>query len=490
MANLTAINAQTYAELVTRSGADIRKIWSQMTLARARRKDVFKALAGKMKSRRAIIENYETGKGANDFIRFSISSGVGMPPVIGNAERSGKQGTIITGGFGVKLDWRHGSVAMTKKEAGLLDIDIDGKAMEVLGDWFGQLKQDEALLKFKRAATAGGNVIYANNKASVDELGTLDVLTTSLVDQSKLVLESNGAPPTMVGIDANGNEINSYLFLATHYALSNFTQSNNWTTALLNAAPRSEANLVFAGGLMPWDGTVILRHQIIDEPFCPAGSLQAPRAYLGEVINPGTNAITIKGGRNATGLSLTPQPWWFQAFENFDWPFEENQPPTPGLNQPKYLLIYNTTGNDAGKCCMYEYTTGNVGHEITITKRLGPTTSGASFQTVGDVTWNTGIWANKHTQTHPEGSLILQCNSKGQPYGWSLGMGQECLFRAHGDPTMKRVVEDQDLGRVRANGIDSVWGMECYKNLDGVYSNHVICYHSINYPGVKLPTIS
>jgi hypothetical protein len=485
------INAKTYEQLASQSGANIPLLWSRMTLGRSRRKDPLAQLSGKQASGRCIIEHFEPGKKAGETVRVRLDSAVGMPPVIGAANRIGKQGQVRFKHFDCKVDWKHGSIAITDKESGLMGVEVDGMAMEKLGDWFGILKRDEAMISARQGA-GPFNTVFANNVASINQLRGADVLNTSLVDTARLQAQSNGAVPADVRRDQNGNDIEMFVFLATNWALQSWVESNNVVNAALNAANRGNDNYMFTGGFYPWNGSAIIQDILRDEPLCPAGSAMAARAYLGEAITADDAALTIKGGRFAEALTLDPQPWWFGGFENFDWPFYEGQSAAT-FTEEKYLLIINMSGTDAGKCGMYAYTSGNSGHEIVLTKRLGPTDSHAGgniqYAEIGSVTWNTGKWLNKHTQTHDEGALIVQCNSAGQPYGWSMLMGTEAILRCHGDPLMLRRAEDQNMGMVKARGFDSVFGQTAVKSYDGISQNLVLAYHSLTIPGANLPVL-
>ncbi len=164
----------------------------------------------------------------------------------------------------------------------------------------------------------------------------------------------------------------------------------------------------------------------------------------------------------------------------------------PGSTE-QYLLIVNPRNAvvDPGKVGMYAYTTGNNGNQITITRRLAPVQNGpVAMVTVGDVTWNTGVWADKHTQVHPIGATIVLCNAKGVPIGDSVMMGAMAMLRGYGKYRNKRTQWMVDGDFEQRKYITTVFGQKLRKNVNNKYPGYVRLRHAISYPELGLPVVT
>jgi hypothetical protein len=139
---------------------------------------------------------------------------------------------------------------------------------------------------------------------------------------------------------------------------------------------------------------------------------------------------------------------------------------------------------------MYAYTTGNNGNQITITQRLAPVQNGpVAVLTVGNVTWNTGVWANLHTQTHPAGATIVQCNANGVPLGDTIMMGAGAMLRGYGMYRNNRTQWLVDGEHQTNTYITTVFGQVLRKNNRSVYPGYIRMKHAILYPELGLPTV-
>jgi len=336
------------------------------------------------------------------------------------------------------------------------------------------------------------------------------VLTPSLVQLSGEIARTNMAYPIKDAKSKNGWTIPKYLLVAPHDALGALKNTSQYLTAVQFAQERGDDNPIFSGDIANWDGHGILPHFTEDDDSNgPIGSAFAPKAYLGVAIAAGTTALTIYGGGNDAAAALT-NPLYFGFFGNYDWQYVEGQTPNPSSNN-RYFVIYNLTDSgagDAGKWGFYRYQSNN-GNTITTAAytatdpnalagaggpsggRLAPLPHGGgggdtANNIVGNVTWNPLI----NTNAHPEGSLILETNSYGVPFQYSVLLGKEAVMRGYGQNPMQKIDNEQDYGFLKAKGYKLTYGQTPFYDTNGVVRRYVLLVHAISYPGINLPVVS
>ena len=137
---------------------------------------------------------------------------------------------------------------------------------------------------------------------------------------------------------------------------------------------------------------------------------------------------------------------------------------------------------------MYAYTTGNaVGHEITVTARLGSAASGIRVTTLGNVVWNTGVWAGKHTDVHPAGSLIIPCNSYGEPIGHSFLLARGAALRGYGKYRNHRGEEKMEAGYITKVFFRTYFGQKLRQDRLGRHTGAMRLTHALHYKDLPLP---
>jgi hypothetical protein len=370
---------------------------------------------------------------------------------------------------------------------------VDGQAAE-LGKWMGREKSARAGMTF---VLKGGsqNLLYSNNKAE-SALVAADGLTYNDILYMGQALKPMGGRPCEIGT-VRGNPVYKYCVVGTTPGLFSLKQDSDYKQVLREAAPREkmDENPLFTGGYTDLDGHRIVEHNPIDaDGYAWAGSWFNAKAYLGTAISAGTAAFAITGGGSAAAAAITNIDY-FRFFPNFAFEFLPGDIFTPGSTE-QYLLIVNPKGSvtaanpDPGKVGMYAYTTGNNGNQITITKRLASVQNGpVALQTVGSVTWNTGVWLNHHSMVHPIGSTIILCNALGQPIGDTVMMGAMSMLRGYGKYRNSRTQWDVDGGFETRKYIKTVFGQQLRKNVNNVYTGYVRMRHAISYPELGLPTV-
>ena len=171
-----------------------------------------------------------------------------------------------------------------------------------------------------------------------------------------------------------------------------------------------------------------------------------------------------------------------------------------------YFLIINPpnapapyTPNGIG---FYAYTTGfnqvqnaqgTAGYSITTTAQLGPNNNGYQSTAVGSLTYGQGPWAtqlnggNCIVDTHPVGSLIIQCNAKGQPIGFAPFLGASGIYRGYGKDRMRRGLTVLNGGNVRQLFINSTFGQ--VPRLDNLSRTPAAfgLWHSVTFANSPIP---
>lgn len=371
---------------------------------------------------------------------------------------------------------------------------VDGQAAE-LGKWMGREKSARAGMTF---VLKGGNenLLIGGGKPSEADLLTADGLTYDDILFMGQALKPMGGRPCEVGT-VRGSPVYKYCVVGTTPGLFSLKQDADYKQILREAGPREkyDENPLFEGGYMDLDGHRIVEFNPIDpDGYAWAGSWFNPKAFLGTAIAAGTTAIDITGGGSAAAAAITNVEY-FRFFPNFAFEFTPEDIYVPG-SATQYLLVVNPRGPatvanpNPGGVGMFAYTTGNDGNKITISARLGPTAAGVQVTTLGDVTYNAGVWANRHSLVHPIGSTVVLCNEKGVPIGDTVMMGAMCMLRGYGKYRNKRTQWNVDGDFETRKYITTVFGQQLRKNVNNKYPGYVRLRSAISYPELGLPVVS
>lgn len=367
---------------------------------------------------------------------------------------------------------------------------VDGQAEE-LGKWMGREKSARAGMTF---VLKGGseNLLIGGGKATEDDLLTADgVVYDDILFMGQALKPMGGRPCEVATV--RGSPVFKYCVVGTTPGLFTLKQDSDYKQILRDAGPREkyDENPLFEGGYMDLDGHRITEFNPIDpDGYAWSGSWFNAKGFLGTAITAGTAAFAITGGGSAAAAAITNIDF-FRFFPNYAFEFTPTDIYVPGSTQ-QYLLIINprNAAVDPGKIGMYGYTTGNNGNQITINKRLAPVTNGpVAVATLGQVTYNTGVWANKHTTVHPIGATIILCNQKGVPIGDTIMMGAMCMLRGYGMYRNKRTQWLVDGDFETRKYITTVFGQQLRKNVNGKYPGYIRLRSAISYPELGLPTV-
>ncbi|MBK1883663.1 DUF4043 family protein [Luteolibacter pohnpeiensis] len=490
MPNVDFTPVNTGDSLAAMDPGSVRKLWQQGVLVAEQSSDFFQEMESR--GNKAIIQvKTDTSKGKGQEITFTNMSGFYDEPHIGEELFSGPDDFEETqiSSYSLKVDWaRHGySFSDRTEEVMGMRGEIKSGANVELGKWLGRLKTDQLFGMFQLKLNSS-NVLYANGK-TLNTLGSADTLVWDEIVTGGQSMKPLGGLPANIAAMGSRAPIWSQNVIATEAALTSLKMDPDYRQVLSQGDNRGKGNTLFAGGYPCIDGHCIVPYNPIDHDGIGAvGSFLNPKAFLGTAVAAGTTAIDITGGGNATDGAKTKK-MYFKHFPGFAYRFIGEGTFAPAT-ETRYFLIYNLTGADAGKVGMYSYTTGNNGNKITITGRLGSAASGIRATSLGDVTWDTGVWSGRHTDAHPSGSLIIPCNSKGVPIGDTLILGRQAALRGYGKYRGHRSQQVQEGGFIVQNFITSVFGQKIREDRIGRHPSVIRIRHAITYAGINLPTVA
>ncbi len=484
----------TGAALATMSPDSVRLIWQKAIDVFEQTEDFFALFEGESPdSPIHVINDTAVGKG----LTFRVTSLAGFygrgksGDDLFNDEDDFEQAVINSNEM--IADYLRNATSRTQRmdeKMGMVN-ELSSGLVEQLGKWMGREKSARAGMTF---VLKGGpeNLLIAGANNDESTLKTADGLQYDDVLAMGQSLKPMGGKPCEIGT-VNGVPVYKYCVIGTTPGLFSLKQDPDYKQILRDAAPREkmDANPLFTGGYVDLDGHAIKEFNPIDpDGYAWSGSWFNAKAFLGAAITAGTAAFAIKGGGSAAAAAKTNIDY-FRFFPNFAFQFTSTDTYVPGSTE-QYLLIVNpkNAAVDAGKIGMYAYTTGNNGNQITITKRLAPVQNGpVAMLTVGNVTWNTGVWANKHTQVHPIGATIILCNANGVPIGDTIMIGAMAMLRGYGMFRNSRTQWDVDGGFETRSYIKTVFGQQLRKNVNGKYPGYVRLRHAIAYPELGLPVV-
>lgn len=493
---ITAPNTGT--SLATMAPNAVRHLWQKGIDLYEQSNDFFAEMEGG--SNALIWEKSDLAAGDGSKITFTVGSGFYDEPHIGEAtfETEDDFEKFLIDSHDLFVDFaRHGTRSSKRMEEIMgMRGEIETGFNTQLGAWLGRLKSEQLFMQFREQLPAE-NVVYANGKTQAT-LAAADTLDWDEIIALGVQMKGKGGEPAKVGAMKNGKPVFRNTVVATTDALFSLDLDTNYKQVVRETVVQQAAELIFNGGYAAPKGHLIAEYTPIDHDGEGAtGSPLNPQARLGVAITAATTAFDMRGGGNATSAVKTKKKY-FKYFGNFGYRFIGNTDAAAGgvttLAQDAlthYVLVVNppNAAVDPNKIGMYAYTTGNNGNQITVTARLGSAAAGIRALTVGDVTWNTGVWTGKHTDVHPIGALILPCNAKGQVFGDSLMLGRRCAYRGYGMWRNKRMQQDLEGGFRTETYIASVFGQALRKDRLQRVPSVMRLRHAITYAGLPLPVV-
>jgi hypothetical protein len=492
MALYNAINNTTYQDIASVNNSK-EQIWVLKVDFESRGTNPYTRFTsgyGPKYGGKPIMEVADSKKVKGDTINMTTLAGLGGPGVQGDGVRIGLEEKIRTSGYQFTLGrmFKHMAWSSVATNQTVVGSNLNRQSAKMLGEWLGWRKGTdiEVAMQVAAATNAGArNLVYANGKASREALRTNDYITGSAIAAVGMKLNTFGGKPCKIGKAQGGWDIKKFIFMGNQYSLYQWGQSSQYQAMVAQAIEKGETNPLFAGGYPDVDGHALFRWDCIDHAnFGPLGSPGIPRALLGNAITAADTLAVIDGGGSAAGAAITPAPLYFENFSGAEYVGFEGVKRAAVTNVERYVAIQNTSGASMNMIGFYAYQTNN-GNTLIPTKRLRASDNHSAapniaYQTVGNVIWGTAPWTTTYvTDSHPSGSLILECNSYGVPFVKSYMFADEALMSGYGSIDGKVAFgipaeEKQDYGRVRGVGIDSCWGVQAVPRVDGLFCGFIV----------------
>jgi hypothetical protein len=357
--------------------------------------------------------------------------------------------------------------------------ELNGDLNEMLGAWLGRLKTEQLFMTFRERIN-DENSLYAGGK-TLDTLSSADVLVWDEIVAMGSHMEPLGGKAAKMG----KSNVFSQCVTATKTALFSLRVDDDYKQVLREADNRGTDNNLFNGEYTKIDGHVIKPYNPIEHDG--EGAITSPlnpKAFLETAIAPATITFDIDAGAITT-LD------YFKYFPGFRYIFNVNDQ-LAASTDTHYLLAINpkNAATDPGSIAMFSYTTGNTGNVITIVERLAASASGAAVETLGDVTWDTGVWSGRHTETVAAGATLIPCNSKGVAFGSTFMFGRRAAYRGYGKFRNQRSEETHEGNFIRDVFITSVFGQKICEDRKGRMPGVIQLVHALDYPSLNLPTVA
>jgi hypothetical protein len=501
--NLTILRAFDVAppitgtSLATMDEASVRQLWQKGVDTFDQQNDFFSDMIGGPNS--LVWEKTEVAAGKGSKITFTVGSGFYDEPHIGEERflTNDDYEDYLIGSHELVVDWARHGIRFSERTEELMGMrgEIASRFNTEQGAWVGRLKTEQLLMMFVHLLPSD-NVLYAGDTTFADLTAGDSLKMDDIIGAGTLMGGMNGLPAMFKTV--NGNTVSRNVVIATKDSLYSLKRDSNYQQLLRETQDAGASRIPFTGGYVDVDGHIIREYRVIDHDGEGAiGSPLNPQARLGVAVAAGTGALTVKGGGNATSAAKTKK-LYFKHFPNHAYRFIGNTDPKSDGSftltkdaGTHYFLVVNppNAATDPGKIGMYAYTTGNSGHDIAVTARLAAGAGGIAVTTLGDVTWNTGVWSGVHTDVHPIGARIYPCNEKGQVFADTLMLGRRAAYRGYGKYRNTRKQDEKEGGMTMERYVVSVFGQSLRKDRLDRVPGVIRLRHAVQLPGVKLPEV-
>ena len=501
------INSSSVSDLTSGSTNAQEILWEHDVIRMASQTSPFSDnMIGKPGSGKPIIIRNDTTKVAGQQIVIPVVDRLGGRMVSGAGVRVGSEEKLKAGDFILQIGLGWFGVGMDNAALAQTVVGKDWQniSKSLLAERLQKKQSDDNLVSLVSSANSD-NTVYPNGK-TLDTLTSSDVFGTSLIVKAGGQLKDLGALP----MDArkasqrrNGDSvppIPRYLQFVTDVGARPIKTESSYLEGIRLAKERGEKNNLFTGDYSDWDNNVIypwinVRHG----GWGSIGSVLQPEALLGTaIVAKGTSTdltAGITGGGSASAAAVDRD--YFEFFSLFSWTYINQSSATLGSGTRYFLVIDKTSG-----LVSFFSFTGNTGPKLTGLTRLGSTSTGNYATTIGNVTWNTGVWTTAADGNGfqgitegaiASGSLILEANANGVPLVRGLGMGEMALVAGYGKlPNGKSMASRTNYiaphGQAYANGIEISYGSTPFKRPDTKTPNYVLYTMARQIDG--LPVVS
>lgn len=467
-----------------------RILWKKGVDVFEQSSDFFQEMEGESKGRSGVIwTETDTAAGIGQKIRFTNMSGFYNEPHYGDDTFDGPDDfeTQYINAWELDVDFIRWATRYTKRMQPFMGLgrQITDQIPVEIGKWLGRTKAEKMFMMFLYKLNAQ-NLVFAGGQTQ-DTLVAANNLVWDEIVGMGAQLSPMGGTAAVIGKGKRGNPIMRNIVVATKAALYGLKLDPNYRQILRETRDEAAAETLFNGDYVDVDGHIIREYNPIDHDGVGAiGSPLNAKASLGNAIAAGTTAVVLTGGGNPTAATAQSSSiLFFKLFPNFAYTFLEGDVLTQD-GGTHYVLAVNPTSAGGGGC-MYAYTTGNNGNQITTTARLGSATAGTRVTTLGGVTWQSGVWANWHTETIVQGALLIPCNALGTPFGDTLMLMRGAAIRGYGAFRNLRTEQMLQGGHVMDMYVTTVFGQEPRQDRLGRTPGALRLRHAITYNGWGIP---
>lgn len=471
------------------------KIWIQgADLCRAE-EDIFKGMEGKGED--SLIQTELTTKNGNGMKAiYPLVAEFGNSPKQGGDRFSNVEDfdDLEIGSDSVSCDYHRFATSSDDRSEEVLGMrgQLESKFNMLQGRQMGKWQCHHALMTILHKVNAE-NVVNPKGVTDQDNILSTDTLDMENIRRLKAMMAPLGGMPWRQSTDANGNEVRSYMLIATVNATFGLNSDPDYKESLRLGQTQGNSNPLWAGGFPRVDGNIIREWNPIDQPGAvKVGSPLNPHAFIGDAIAAATTADDITFGRNAANADKTGKPYAadfplyafpFQKGDTLSWATVKGWRLT--ADDTFFVVVVNppSAAVDPDKWCLYEIDANN-GNKLTMAKRLAAATSGVAYTTLGNVTWD----ADVNTEVFAEGALCYLATSYGTPLGASPFLGAAGLRRAWGKYKMALAYNNTiEGGFIKEQFTMSVFGHAPRKDFSGRVPGISVLRHAISYEGWNHP---
>lgn len=450
-------------------------------------------MMGEGDSGKAIVKITDTEKLQGNIVNVPTVGGFGGPMVVGGGARDGTEEKFQVGNFQVKIGrvWTGTGFQTIARDETVIGTRMDQAINDGLQFKHSRKRNDDIMMLMREYGRANFRNILRPSGLTEATLKTANVLSTSLLSLARNNLSGLGAEPMALGKqDSGGSRIEKFMALSTQYGLNAIDNEDNYIQGLRYAQERGAANSTFTGEYTEFNGMGLYRWYNKDTgAWGPSGSPLAARAFLSAATTISITApTTITGGGTAAAAAALPAPEFYTYFRNapFTYSSTDTIAGVTGVTTLAYFLIIDSADPTKFACVAYSAVAAN-GSTLTTAAAdadAGGVASGHSplVAISGGVT-TARSWA--------AGSLIVQCNVLGVPFGFTpvfgrgaVAVGQGSINGSAASPQMgRRTYQERNSGLDISIGAEAAWGAAIIKRADGVAPGFLMIQHAITVPG-------
>jgi len=477
--------ATQYADLIANDPTFEREVWEDVVTEESQKHDIFNQFTGEEGSGMPVVKKAEDPtltSGKSRTVNFTNVARIGGQGVLDENQLTGNEAKLRFQTYSLTLGLLRHSVGWTQV-LGLFRLGR-GTPSEIsamlMSEWYGQKISDDKMVALRDDAlkVSSDNLFVVGNHADWDDLESADTVSTSVLEDSKGMLQGLGFKPISIETGAMDSESPQALFFGPDEGLRSLKKQTTYLAAVKEARERSSKNPQFTGNYVTWDGNIIFRHNVAESTTDGRlGTPLRPIARLGEEIADETTLI-LKG-RSPDGEVSTSD--CFANFPGFPWKFYDDQS-LPADNRTYHAIIWNPTDK---KYEGVSYTAAGFsadGSQLTVTREVDTVIDPAG----------TATEQARYSNAHPEGSLIIPCTINGVPLVFFLHMGQNALCQGTGVFELEQISRKDDYqnkkgdAHLQAIGIQAIRGFSPYQDVRGRRPNYMLVVGALDLPQLDL----